>query len=258
MGRTSKNLALIIILIMFVSGLSLMITKTAYAQSIPKPSVPDFTMKLGTQSHDVPSTSPTYTIDPYTGQQKIVTPGSPGYHVENKAVELTIRNQQFTPYTDDKYHYIVLFYNVSYKGHFGNDWEYYYSSQESGGGFSQSNSDYTVVYFTQLPSEGGQIDFRVQAQIGYYTQYYMPYVDFYFSGQVSGWSNTQTITIGETSGSSSPNPTLSPTNTIPSTPIVPELSRLAILTLILFTLSIVFVLKLKTKNQSKPKPNQQH
>jgi hypothetical protein len=169
--------------------------------SIPKPSVPEFTLKYVDTSYDVPS-STTTTTDPYTGEQTVTT--HPGYHVKNGTIEVTIKNQEFTPYPIDSQHTISLFYYVSYKGHYAEDWDYYppstYGREYSAIFIHQSTSDYTVVQF-RAPSEG-EMDFRVQAQIGYYNssqEFYpvpgAPITIYTFNGEVSGWSATQTITI---------------------------------------------------------------
>ena len=169
--------------------------------SIPKPSVPEFTLKFVDNSYDVPP-STTTTTDPYTGEQTVTTES--GYHVKNGTIEVTIKNQEFTPYPIDNQHTISLFYYVSYKGHYAEDWDYYppstYGREHSAIFIRPSTSKYTVVQF-RAPSEG-EMDFRVQAQIGYYTsttEFYAvpgaPFTTYTFNGDVSGWSNTQTITI---------------------------------------------------------------
>jgi len=62
MGRMAKySIYLVVVLAMFSQ---LMVT-TVYAQSIPKPSAPEFTVKYVDNSYDLP---PTYGIDEYTGQ----------------------------------------------------------------------------------------------------------------------------------------------------------------------------------------------
>jgi hypothetical protein len=228
--------SLLLILLLTLSVGSLII-KEASAQDIPKPSVPQFTLKYEVSQYTIPATTPTYTIDPYTGEQKIQTSGTPSQTAENKTIELKIKNQPFTPYQIDNYkHWINLWYNVSYKGHYENDWKTYFSPHGGSGAFIQkSDSDYTVISFTYLPSEG-KIDFRIQAQIGYYTQFFTPWVDYKFTGQTSGWTNTQTISIpnGEVS-TSSPTPT----------PTVPEFPILAILPMSIFIISLVALRKLK-------------
>ncbi len=56
----------------------------ANAQSIPKPSVPEFTLRYVVQPYYIPATTPTYTIDPYTGEQKIQASGSPSQNGNNQ------------------------------------------------------------------------------------------------------------------------------------------------------------------------------
>lgn len=181
--------------------------KPSFAQSPPKPSVPEFTLKYTIQSSDVPGATSTYTIDPYTGQQKIQTPGSSGYHLDKRIVEVKIQNQPYAAHVEGS-NYVALFYNVSYKGPYENDWHYYHRTE-------QSTSDYTLINFTDVPNDGGTIEFRVQAQIGYYTEYHMPYVDYYFTGEVSGWSSTQSVEVPAIS-QSSPTPTSQATTTPPT------------------------------------------
>ena len=231
MDRLSKGLVVFIILIMATSGLSLMLAKPAFAQLPPKPSVPEFTVKYVDRSYDVPLTTTT-TTDPYTGKQ--ITTNSGGYHVQNRTMELTIRNQFFNSYYDSNTQRDYgLYYNVSSRGHFGGGWSY------SSSPISASNSQYTILIFGLNGREstenmvdlgnldlGSVLDFKVQALVGYYAQINdSPTIGAWwghweFTGQSSGWSSTQIITVGETSASASPNPTLlaTPTSTVPEFP----------------------------------------
>jgi hypothetical protein len=61
MGSSGKSFALILILIISFSSLSLLLIKPACAQSqsIPTPSVPEFSVKLADHSYDVPAIPPT-------------------------------------------------------------------------------------------------------------------------------------------------------------------------------------------------------
>jgi len=230
-----KCAALLLIVVLTVS--SLILVNLARA-SITTPSVPEFTLKLADHSYDVPP-STTTTTDPYTGKQTVIT--HPGYHVQNRTIEVTIKNQQFTPYSIDNQHTIYLFYNVSYKGHYAGDWMYYPSgsygrNSNAATRIPQSTSDYTVVPFS-APTEG-QMDFRVQTQIGYYTEsqlYYAlpgaPFSIYTFIGEVSGWSNTQTITISAS-----------------STPEIPEfLSWIILLLLIIVAISVGLLVYFKKR-----------
>ena len=268
MNRTSKSFAIFIILIMTLS--SLMMVESAFAQSIPKPSIPEFTVQYIVYAYNV---SPTYGIDQYTGKNVTI---QNGYQANTRTIVFTIKNQPFTPYTDENGNSIGLYYNFRYKGHFGDTWSYYpftdaYSKpniQEQtthsygpyGGGnfiyYSASNSANTTTSITldlltsfpdgpQIP-DGSQVDFQVQTQIGQINPIPSGMLagDFYnFTGQTSDWSPTQTITIGETSASTSPTPTPTSLQNPTSTPTVPELSWLVIVPLLLSLFSVVVILR---------------
>lgn len=185
--------------------------------AIPKPSVPEFTVKLINSSYNVPTT---YSIDPYTG--KTVTHA--GYHVECRTIEVKIKNQPFVPYYDASTGFNVsLYYNVRIKGHFSENWIELYNPSV-GYPAQDSASEYTVLTYqgeyssttgmkfesssitimTTFPP-GAQVDFQVQALIGYVHRAVLSNVTnptgpwdvapWIFAGETSGWSNTQTITI---------------------------------------------------------------
>lgn len=223
------------------SGLILTSFGVVHAESsIIKPSVPDFTLKLVDHSYDVP---PIYSKDPYTGKNVMT---SAGYHVENKSIEVTIKNQPFTNYKDANGNVIMLFYNVRWKGHFEDYWHTLSidlrshinstalplvasSSLMADNVLVFPNAPFTVMSYAlgENPqytpsignvSAGGQIDFQVQAFIGYHTtlqgapSQFSPRIPEYqvFTGESSGWSDTQTLTIDSNSASSdSQNPTAS-------------------------------------------------
>ena len=209
---------------------------------IPKPSIPEFTLKYVDNSYDVPS-STTTTTDPYTGEQIVNT--EPGYHVQDKKIEVTIKNQEFTPYSIDGQR-ISLFYYVSSKGHYAEDWSYYppntHSRYYAANHIFQSNSDYTVVQLGAPPE--GEVDFRVQAQIGYYTstEDYIgvpgaPFTTYTFNGEVSGWSETQTLTISPPTELPTSSPTVNHTNTSPPTsPAFTEMEAILGVTIIMAVL----------------------
>ncbi len=251
MDRISKNFALILIIITATSSLSLLMIKPAFAQTIPTPSVPKFTLKFVDNSYDLPTTS---SIDPYTG--KTVTTQS-GYHVENKSIEVIIIDQPWIRPNDNESidNQLTLVYNITAKGHYANDWTYYsFQSKQGHYGGVSSGSFVTVatfglgenngsdVYSYTLPNitAGGQVDFQVQASIGTTVLQYNPQVtpnpySYYYvwMGESSGWSNTQTLTIPESSISTS-----SPT------PAIPEFPTLIILPLFILILSIPVIVRL--------------
>lgn len=245
----SKSAALLLILILTASGL-VMVKPARVLASISKPSVPEFTVKLVDHSYDVPTT---YSIDAYTGEN--VTHA--GYHVENKTIEVTIKNQPFTSYwvMEGTANWTVYFYyNVRVKGNYAENWTTLYS----GGRHdfpTASNSDYTTItclltlslthpeqgytleYYdfstnsytsrlSGLPSNA-QLDFQVQALIGYVHRGYNPNTTdpvqmwpWIFTGETSDWSSTQTITLPTSTPSptSSPSPTSTPDQTPEPTP----------------------------------------
>jgi hypothetical protein len=202
MDRIGKYLTLFLVGILAAS--SLLSVETANAQSIPKPSVPEFTAKLADHSYTVPPippTTPTYTIDPYSGKQVVQKQGSPGipsYFVKNITIDLTIVNQPYPSMINGNASFV--FFNVRLKGHFGKDWTElfpYYSNSPV-----QSNTQYTVISLPANYRVGDQIDFQVQAAIGYKIVTYIghPPMDVYtesvdFQHSSSNWSPTQTFTM---------------------------------------------------------------
>jgi hypothetical protein len=202
--------------------------------SIPKPSVPQFSIQAVDHSYDVPTT---YSTDPYTGKQ--IT--NPGYHVDDIRVEGKIKNQHFTPYTIpnpnstssyDADLKIDFYYDIRYKGHFGGEWMKLYGSEDvdflkQNYGSEYTNftaSKYNVVEF----QDGAQVDFQIRAVIGFETWGFVvtwPYR--ILNGEDSGWSNTLTVTISKNATSSntyattidsSPYPTLTSPQTFPTSP----------------------------------------
>lgn len=253
------NKVLTIALMLALVASSLIMVQTSSAQSIPKPSVPEFSVQIADRSYDVAQTTTSYT-DPYTG--KTTTQVQPGYHVVNRTIEVKIKNQPFNSFTDSSGNKISLYYNISTKPHYGGDWTYYTtpSGQTWGQAFPASNSQYTMLEFgfggygeaasqqIGYVTPGGEVDFRVQAQIGYYHYEWVslggsdhPLLGGLvprFAGQVSEWSNPETVKIPETSDYLSP------------TPSVPELPWMAIVPLFVFVPLIATVLLRKKRMQT--------
>ena len=221
MGKVSKGLHLLLVVMLVAS--SLLAIQLAYAQSIPKPSTPEFTAKL------------------------ISSP--PESQSVNKTIELSIKNQ---PTVSD----YGVFYMVRAKINDGN-WSLLYTIDNVPG---QSSGEYTtlsypsnqpVVEYQYILGDrienlfpGDRVDFQVQAMIGDIHRVYNPnhtsQLDMYpyvFTGEVSDWSGTQTINLsdGKVTSFSSPSPS----------PTVPELPWLALLILWLIVLLAALVLKRK-------------
>lgn len=206
-----KRTDLLLIVILAASSL---IAVEATQALISKPFVPVFTLKYVDYSYDVPSTIH-YEIDPYTGKE--VKVGEDGYHVDNRSVEITIKNQ---PVNKD-YH---LYFNVRSKGYFGENWYDFFtyslidrisenvnytlrSDYLSTYGPEQSDSEYTLISIPKgaFP-QNSKIDFQVQALLAQETKYYYPYHSEWvtWGGEyvptvafvdVSEWSETQTVDL---------------------------------------------------------------
>jgi hypothetical protein len=223
---------------------SLVMVEGTYAQSIPKPSVPEFTVKFVNASYTVTTTNI------YTGLDETE-------QVSNDSIEITITNHAFD-YSDYQ-----IYYNLRVKPRFSDNWTEVYpirtyaSSYNGGYNFSyaqyindysipQSNSSFTVIIFSVVPTElylgsgydvegtslwaipdGSQIDFQLEALVGHPSQRWVsdhplhPVAGGGFEPAVaydetSGWSTTQTVTIGESQTPTTPTPP--PTSSPPPTP----------------------------------------
>ena len=172
-------------------------------------------------------------FDQYTGKETTIT--QPGYHVENKLIEITIKNPSFTPIAINEFTYwnseqnrtvtcdcnytAELYYGVRVKGHFGNEWKNPYSvfSYEHTAK-AQLDSKYTVLTIGADYSDGAQLNFQVQAGIGYYLPEYrfLYLVGYKFYGRIGEWGTTQSLTMGEVGSTAIPDknqstPTPAPT-----------------------------------------------
>jgi len=123
---------------------------------------------------------------------------------------------------------INLYYNVRVKGHFEENWTELFSASgeyPSAGSYPKQDygSQYTIVFYPRAVPSEGQMDFQVEALVGYYTRVYLGNTPAYhevFTGETSGWSDTQTLTIGE-SQTPTPSPATTPTPT-PTPPHEPQ------------------------------------
>jgi hypothetical protein len=217
-----KLATLLVITVLALSSLVMVVS--VFAQSISKPSVPEFTVRFIKSSYNVTTT------DPSTG-------ASVTKQRDNNTIIVVIKNQLFIPYSVGSEtnstissHYISLYYNVRTKNHFDYNWTEQYPSQIQPA--PQSNLEYTVLslqYLVQLPSNynvaGGQIDFQVEAIIGNVTNVWDIIPEQYRSNQplryderiwtieqISGWSTTQTLTLPEDyiAPTFPPTPTITP------------------------------------------------
>ncbi len=209
------------------------------AQSIPKPSTPEFTVTL---------------ISP-----------PPDSDFVNKTIEVSIKNQPSFPNYG-------FFYNVRTRINDGN-WRLQYPTNDVP---SQSNGEYTnlsypsgqpVVEYQYYVGglhdlfAGDKVDFQVQAMIGSIHRIFNPNATnqlemypYVFTGESSGWSNTQTITIPPNSSDVSPPPAQYPTiNTSPEPPqIEPFPTTLVIVSILsVAALAVVLMVYFKKRQRSK-------
>jgi hypothetical protein len=249
MAQLSKYLSIGLVVILIVS--SLMMVNSVNAQTnlnIPTPAVPEFSVGVVDHSYDVPTTTTT-SIDPYTGEEKTIV--HQGYHVNNFTVDITIKNQPFT--SDNEL--IDLFFNIRQKGHYEQNWTDLFHISKGVNGNSllrQSHNQFTVYsFFKEYPAHG-VVEFQVEAFIAVGQKFTTSFG--YWTWQESGWSPTQTITIGDDYTSSTfsssitntPYPSLSPvTIQTPSptpAPTVPEFPITATLIAILVAVSLLLVI----------------
>lgn len=179
---------------------------------IPIPSVPIFTVELIDSSYE---TQPTTTINPYTGQNNT----TPSQHIEARTIQLKIKSVDFAPFevqNDSTTYSVNLHYNIRWKGHFENEthWREIYIPMNGYAVGEKVGDSYVVSYQGNYsPTEGftlnygpgstfppgARIDFQVEALIGYVHHVVVPgpFSGEVFEGGKSGWSSTQTLTIGE-------------------------------------------------------------
>ena len=230
----SKSTFTISLLIVALVASCLVSVQAFVVNSIAKPSVPEFSVQLVSHPYDVPPKTTT-TVDQYTGKETTTT--IPGYRVENKSIEITIKNQPFTPYNLSQYtvNYrdrddfsriresatinqtktVNFYYNIEVKGHYGDTWVPIgtkYAAFEGPEPNAQLDAAYTIVSIENNYPEDSILDFRVQARIGYFYAYGpgIQILGYDFYGQESAWSNIQQLTLG-TPQTPTPAPTAPPT-----------------------------------------------
>lgn len=220
MDNNTKLASILLTLLMAVTATA--VASSAYAQPITKPSTPQFTVELAGPAFDVP---PTYSFNASTG----LFDANDGYHFQYSVVNVVIQNQPYQPFTNQtKYDY--LYYNVRVKPH--NYMDSYWSELFHAGadGYPiQTPGNTTVIPIAIEDSQasgpvigaGASTDIQVEAMIGHIERGSNPnatnQIEMYpyvFSGEVSGWSSTQTVNVPPKTPF-----TVSPSATPSSTPV---------------------------------------
>lgn len=212
----------------------LVMVESANAQTIPKPTVPEFSIVPVGPSFDIP---PTYLFNPRTG----LFDANDGYNIQYSTVNIIIKNQPFSNQSNND----EFFYNVRIRPHNYPDsyWQELFSVGADGYPV-QTLSNYTTIPIAVEGSQalgpviptGAVTDIQVEAMIGHVGRnntmipYPYPYV---FFGETSGWSSTQTVTLPPKSAfTASPSPS-------PSVPEIP----IAVLSIFIFMTSIAAVIR---------------
>jgi hypothetical protein len=218
--------------------LSISLVNLISAQSIPKPSTPEFTVKYADYSHWEPENGYVYSNVP-----------NPMVYVKNETLEIYLKNQPFSS-TFENGTSIDIGYKIRWKG-VGEDW--------TTRNFEVSKSDYTriifscgvsatfyyapdfVIYIVREHPE----DFQVQAYI--YKTIFQPEDNFYpykvVILQESEWSSTRTITVPKASTPTGPTPT--PYIYSDPSPDIPEFFWLIIFPLFLSTILTGLIIRRK-------------
>ncbi len=260
MSAINKTSALILTLIIAISCLTFLTVGRVNAQSIPNPSVPEFTVNLVGPTYVV---NTTYSLDEDTG--KIVP--QLGYTNQYSFLNITIKNQPYSPFINPTNGLTLkLMYNVRIKPHNETDNWIEVFNPYNDGYIVQSNSDYTNISLSIQgqpdsplgPITGIQADIQVEALIGVVTGHLtlptnggFPSLSPVFNGTESGWSNSQTIDV-PANNLSIPNP---PDTNYPSISFLLIINAISLIVIgVLLAIIIVLLLllrKRKTSNLSK-------
>jgi len=224
MIRLNKFLALTLAFLMLSSSTLLSVVPVVFGQEEFKPLVPEFTVTLIDNSYDVPSSTTTVT-DPFTGKETTTT--RPGRHVVDRTIEVTIKNQPFTSYTNASGHKIDLYYIIEMKGHYSENWGRFTSNMFAAPFCKQYGSDDVVKQVSANDYEdGSQLEFRVKAVVAYdasiLDDYWLRFGSQYLLDiqASSDYSDIKTLRIGSASPSQTTTfpPTTSDSNGQPQSP----------------------------------------
>lgn len=207
MDRLNKHLSVVLVAILALS--SLLMIKPIDAQTIPKPSVPEFSVSLVDRSYTSPPKTYSKT-DPYTNKTTTLT--APGDYVAKFTLDVKIENQPYPSTIAGNSS--TLYYNIRTKGYYAENWTEWYSYKYEDKLLpAQSNSSkYTILSIPTHYRVGDLVDIQVEAILGYsytyyLTDYFLPVPKTIFVFEESGWSPTQTFTMPSLPGYNSPSPT---------------------------------------------------
>ncbi len=207
-----KSCSTFLLIFLVASTLTLIQSVNASSSNVP---MPQFTVRYIDESFDA-NTSPS--TDPYTGETIPPT----YYHVDRRYIQVSFENDLPPIPAGSPSEY---YYNIRFKGQYTDDWtetrtasdEYYRASFFKTVNFSLSTFSVTGG---DAPN-GTKIDFQVQLMYGGIGKNLDegPLGSLYFSGETSGWSSAQTVTVGESSSTTTAIPTSMPTLNPTDSPI---------------------------------------
>jgi hypothetical protein len=287
-----KRLVLCLVAVLIVSGM--LLVGLSVAQDIPEPVVPEFTVKFVNASYSITNTDPytglneRQLVENNTVEIKISNQpwGRSNYQLYynirvkpsfggNWTEIYPLRNQT-SSYSNGVFTYayyiipeapimlnsgqIVINFPVvptEYYGESGYDIKRFY--------FGDGTQEGHYSAFVHGVPYGGQLDFQVEVLVGHNATYWYvmhplwpQYGGYYQSAtaydKASGWSNTQTITLGDSSVSESPSPieplaTMGPTSSITSSDLAITLTWIIMGVLVISVISLLlFVRHLKRGN----------
>jgi hypothetical protein len=179
MDSIAKSFPLILVEVMAISCMSILMVESVSAQTIPRPSVPEFTTK-----------------------------------VVDTNLEVTIKNQPLTPYQNGSYPNLYYMFRIQDHNLGYPNWmiepNFFVGSISYGEYYKASDSEFTVVLLSYNFSSH-QIDIQTMALVGNQVPYRDPAVQgtlYKFDGENSDWSNTQTITLTQTPTTPTTTPTI--------------------------------------------------
>jgi flagellar basal body-associated protein FliL len=219
MLKLSKKFALVLIFILSTSGL-LLVESCVAPVTVPANPKPGPEIASVVINNDPVWHPPLIITDPFTGE---VTYSPPGYWIQNGTIELTIKNQPFTPYTDENGTHINIYYCVFIKDA-KNTPNFATTPKRT---VYQPNSDCTIITFTYngaeiaLPDiyvtrENAVLDFRIQAVTGYFVGTRPQYFDAVYEGEGSAFTEFS-VKIPSTNDIGTSKPNIKPTSVAPST-----------------------------------------
>jgi|WetSurMetagenome_2_1015567.scaffolds.fasta_scaffold328812_2 hypothetical protein len=180
------------------------------------PSSPEFTVKIVSYPYDVPDKTTT-TIDQYTGKETTTT--QPGYHVENKSIEIKMKNQPLSMQNG-------FYFYIQMKGHYGTEWrsidpDSYYTHTAFSKIYPSKGEQYTIASCSGEYSSDSLLDFQVNAILGHdayesVAGHPLAIYSVFMIDASSGWSNIHTLNIGANTETITPNTSTPPTLVTPA------------------------------------------